>query len=554
LVKKSIYLEIDKMTKLRNAILALAASLLSTGALAQAVGFTQDSVTVTVAEELFGGGAVELEFADFVDASTPFVPKAKLIFADIAILATTEFSVTYTLHNATLAESVTNKDFMWGSWGAASNARGGLDCNNATEDVDATELAFCPETGEISFERKDGRKGDKSVTFDITVTEAQTNLASPMRVDDNDEMTPVTAHDYNNNVTRKIVLIIPDVEASGLVAANAMGTGATSVMVQIMIEQSKVGSASSEVSELIVAGNMCGAMVMNMNAAAQVACPVVHAHKVITGISNSGGAGTISLKPEDMRMALVPAGRVALSTVTVAADFGMGGVRNAEGEVLVDSFAGSMAGTLAISVASDKFNDGDVVYIDADGDKTADTGELFVIADGVASDSVDLSTEAVTVYYQPSGDVPLTHRSSFAINAGTEFSAADNKNRAAKPAKATLSLDGITGAGVKAYAIAPVGSTDKANVRVTCESSAEAGCRVFFECRDQAGMNTFGEAGAAVGPNMTGTWQQEDIQEALGIDAWEGRLSCNVLATADISVQVLTRAVGVLVNNTSVND
>ena len=68
------------MTRLRNAILALTASLLSTGALAQ-VGFVQDSEPVTfVPEELFGGGAVELDFADFEDADTPFVPKAKLIF------------------------------------------------------------------------------------------------------------------------------------------------------------------------------------------------------------------------------------------------------------------------------------------------------------------------------------------------------------------------------------------------------------------------------------------------------------------------------------------
>ena len=148
----------------------------------------------------------------------------------------------------------------------------------------------------------------------------------------------------------------------------------------------------------------------------------------------------------------------------------------------------------------------------------------------------------------------MIHRTEFTVNASTEFTKADNRNRSAKAAKATLSLDGISGTGVKAYAIAPVGSTDEANVRVTCESSAMAGCRVFFECRDQAGASEFGESGAAVGPNMTQRWNQEEIQNALDIDAWTGRLSCNVLATAPISVQVLTRSEGVLVNNTSVND
>ena len=50
-------------------------------------------------------------------------------------------------------------------------------------------------------------------------------------------------------------------------------------------------------------------------------CPVVNAHKVVTGITNSGGNGTISLDPDHMRMQLVPAGAVALSTIQVAADF-----------------------------------------------------------------------------------------------------------------------------------------------------------------------------------------------------------------------------------------
>ena len=130
-----------------------------------------------------------------------------------------------------------------------------------------------------------------------------------------------------------------------------------------------------------------------------------------------------------------------------------------------------------------------------------------------------LSTAAVTVMYQPSGEQPLTHRTEFTVNAGTEFSKADNRNRSAqRRRRLRCRLDGISGDGVKAYAIAPVGSTDEANVRVTCESSAMAGCRVFFECRDQAGMSTFGESGAAVGPNMTQRWDQDQIQDALGVD------------------------------------
>ncbi|MDE0004262.1 MAG: hypothetical protein OXQ29_16355, partial [Rhodospirillaceae bacterium] len=87
---------------------------------------------------------------------------------------------------------------------------------------------------------------------------------------------------------------------------------------------------------------------------------------------------------------------------------------------------------------------------------------------------------------------------------------------------------------------------------VTCESPAKTGCRVFFDCHDTAGMNYFGESGASLGPNATMRWDQDGIADALGIDSWSGRLACDVLSTADVSVQVLTRAEGVLVNNTFV--
>ena len=45
------------------------------------------------------------------------------------------------------------------------------------------------------------------------------------------------------------------------------------------------------------------------------------------------------------------------------------------------------------------------------------------------------------------------------------------------------------------------------------------------------------------------------IAEALGLaEGWEGRMSCDILSTAPISVQVLTRAAGVLVNNTDISE
>ena len=537
------------MTKLRNAVLGFAAILLATGAAAQ-VGFMQDNDPVTVAEELFGGGAVELDFSEEKD----FYPKAKLIFNDDAINVNTEFTVTYTLHRAVLDEAVGNEHFKWGTWGPKAD-QGGDDCDTTTTDDNGTnaDRQFCPNS-EVNISREGGRKGDNSVSFKVTVPTAITGLATPTLTDSGTTDDP--SDDVYVGTTRKMVFFVPDIEASGLSAPTMTNPVGGAVMVDMDIEQTNRMAGDSEVSTAIVGGNTCGAMT-SMVADAQVACPVVMAHKIITGITNSPGSGSIDL---DDRTSLAPVGttptaRVRLSTVQVDADFGMGGVRNDTGDVLTeeDGFADSLAGTLAISVTSDRFNEGDVVYIDADTDKTADDSEMFSISGDTASDSVDLNTSAYAIYYVPGGEANLKHMTEFDINASTEFSRSGNRNRSADEETATLRLAGIPGEGLKAYAIAPTTSTDTANVRVTCESSVMAGCRVFFECRDQAGTSTFGEAGSSVNPDATARWNQMQIQEALGLDAaWEGRLSCDVLSDRPISVQVLTRAEGVLVNNTAV--
>ena len=544
------------MTKLRNAVLGFAAVMLATGAAAQA-GFKQDNEAVTVAEELFGPGtAVELDFEDY-DEDTGFTPKAKLIFTGAtSIGANTEFTVTYTLHRAVLDQAVGSQHFKWGTWGPKA-AQGGDDCDTGTTDDNGSDadLQFCAVDTEVNIERSGGRRDDNSVSFEVTIPTAITGIADPT-LNDQDDTDPT--NDAYEGTTRKIVFFVPDVEASGLSSPTMTNLVGNAVMVDIDIEQSKRNTGDTGIDESIMGGNTCGTMT-SMVATAQVACPVVMTHKVITDITNTSANGTIDL---DDRTSLAPVAktpteRVALSTIKVDADFGSGGVRNDDGDVLTeeDGFVDSLAGTLAITVASEHFNDGDVVYIDANADKTADASEMFSISGNTASDSVDLSGSAYTVYYVPGGETNLMHRTKFAINASTEFSESGNKNVSAKAASAELRLSGIPGDGAKAYAIAPTTSSDVANVRVTCESAIEAGCRVFFECRDQAGMSTFGEAGSTIGPNQTMRWNQMEIQDALGLDgSWDGRLSCQVLSDRGISVQVLTRAEGVLVNNTSVNE
>ena len=548
------------MIRLRNAILAVVASLFATGALAQ--GFIQDSETATVAEELFGGGSVKLEFG-----ATGFEPKAKLIFggataAAAAINANTEFEVTLTLGNATFAEPVSNADFMWGTWGPASSGRlEGQDCivegaARAEADqgtADETRRSFCPAADEVTIERDGGGKNTNSVSFTVTVGDtALSNNVMPAVAADADPA------DYEGT-TRKIVFVMPDVNASGLRAANAFYPGDPGAQVKASWSITQTKSGGTVIQEEVVNSNQCGGV---GEGKVPVNCSIIDAVAVVTGITATAGSGSISLVPTDERSVLVSGSgravdpqRATLATVAVQVAASFGGARDQDGD-LIDGFTGDLSGSLAIRVSSDSFNDGDVVYIDTNGNKKIDGREAFEMEDGVASDTVPLGTSSMVVYYVPSGDEPLTHRTTFTTTANTEFADTDAKMRSAvPPATTTLKLFGIKDGVAKAYAIAPGTSTDQANIRVTCESSAKAGCNVFLDCHDTDGMNTFGEAGMTVAPNATDHLTQMDVQNALGLDeSWSGRLSCDVLSSAPITVQVLTRAAGVLVNNTAVQE
>ena len=554
------------MIRLRNAILAVVMSLFATGALGQ--GFVQDSESVTVASELFGGGSVKLEFGE-----ANFEPKAKLIFMGVENAATsiqpnTEFEVTLTLTNATFAESVSNTDFMWGTWGPASNDRleseGCMVEGPARPEAEQTNAvlsrrSFCPMPNEVTIERDGGGKNTNSVSFTITVgSGVLADNVNPVR-SVSDDTPPVTTY---AGVTRKIVFVMPDLNASGLRAEgeNSPTDKGVQVMASWDIAQTK-SNGTTVITEAVLENTKCGGV---GEGKAAIDCTIIDAAQVVSEVAASKGGGSISLTPTDERSVLVGGNgkasdpqRVRLATVSVTADYGL--ARDQDGD-LITGFTGDLAGSLAIRVSSDSFNEGDVVYIDTDDSKTVNGREAFEMDGGVAFDTVplpitDAETTSMVVYYVPSGDMPLKHRTTFTTTVNTEFADTDARNRAATPATAMLKLFGIKDEVAKAYAIAPTTGTDMANLRVTCESSAKAGCNVFLDCHDSDGMNTFGEAGMMVGPNATAHMNQMGVQDALGLDAsWSGRLSCDVLSSAPISVQVLTRANGVLVNNTSVNE
>ena len=507
-----------------------------------------------VAEELFGGDAVKLEFEDVdaieqapVWAAEMFAPLAGLIVQG-TISSGTEFEVTYTLSNATFAEPVSMADIVLG---VVQPDADGIDNISGNADDGREWILTRADPSPVTLERRGGEKDSESVTFIVSVNTAMTKIR---RVQPSQG--PFTGQDYyfffllpDLNVTTDLRAPDPGPERISLRVPTGRYVGLNTTVYQRR-------SGGSAISDTVRGSSNCDE---------SLGCPMVAAVKAIKDIANTPGEGLISREPADKRSVLVGADgeaskpqRALLTTVRVTPsdDFATyrDRVYDRDGD-LVDGFAGDLAGRMVIEVSSDSFNSGDMVYIDADANGEVDVNEAFDMGDAVASTKLPLGYEPMTLYYVPSGDAALKHRAEFTTTARTEFRSRDNKVRAAAPAMAHLLLHGIKETVAKAYGIAPLSSSDATNVRVTCEASIKAGCHVFLDCKDPAGEEMFHEAGVIIGPNATEHWDQMKIADTLGLDeGWEGWLACDVLSTAPISVQVLTRSEGVLTNTTYVTE
>ena len=528
----------------RNVGIALAAVLTATGAWAQQ--FTQFGSGWAVAEELFGGKPVRLEHGDVeYDETTnelkiwTFQPASLMMLDAGTVVAGTEFALTYRLVNATFAEQVSVADLVWGTWGPDAN---GADDDLSTEDDNRVLLSFARTVpSPVTVRREGGGKDTDTVTFRIAVDADQESVAFAL-----------DAQGRYTGGLKAVYFFLPDIIASDLrapVPDDPALVDGRSVRVLAAVSQRKSGGTAIDAS--VKAAGSC---------TQATGCEAIRPVRVIADIANTAGGGLISLAPADERSVLVDdqgealePQRAPLATVEVVVAENRLLVHDRAGDI-VEGFDGDLAGSLAVKVSSDGFAEGDAVYVDANGNGRMDGREAFDIDGGVAANAVPLREGPMTVYYVPTGASPLSHGTAFTTTATTEFARADNLVRSAAPATAKLKLQGIRDRAAKAYAIAPLSSTDRANVRVTCETLAEAGCNVFLDCKDAAGTVTFGDAGALLGPGTTARWSQADIAGALRLDeGWQGRLACEVLSTAPITVQVLTRSAGVLVNNTYVS-
>ena len=237
------------------------------------------------------------------------------------------------------------------------------------------------------------------------------------------------------------------------------------------------------------------------------------------------------------------------------------------------------AGQLVISVTGQFHDSGDLVWLDLNKNWVADSGERLTLRDGVFSGRFNLIdvagdrtatgdsdeqerlneegwntsyllyypngtdtlrpaqyTSAISVDFTDRRNVDYDGESSMLVNMQTNYTVVNpNATR-------------------QAYAIPPLGGSDMGNIRVKCETAVA--CPLYLECDDSAGESWFQRLSDSVASRSTLRLTSASIAEHLGVgeDGWEGRLSCSVMSTQTISVQVLTRSGGVLVNNTYIDN
>lgn len=203
------------------------------------------------------------------------------------------------------------------------------------------------------------------------------------------------------------------------------------------------------------------------------------------------------------------------------------------------------------------FGDGDALIFTTT--TTYSQSAALSISGRVATGEFDLNTVddggTYTLYYIPAaGEVT---QKTFSIMYAVNWVAADIMDQTIPAGITRVQYEGLETM-AHAYAIPNPDNADQGNLRIRCEASKGSTCAVFFECRDRDGVlvgdGTLPEV-AIPGQSLEKYQTKSSLPRLLGADNWEGRLSCNIMSTADISVQVLVRSgsVGTLTNNTYIS-
>lgn len=244
---------------------------------------------------------------------------------------------------------------------------------------------------------------------------------------------------------------------------------------------------------------------------------------------------------------------VAISTLRVTNE---SGVVNASGTAL----APDSSDDLKVEVEG-VFADDDVLFFSADQTMVA-AEQLTVTTTGKRGVNPALAAGTWTLYYVPDGVTPIAQKlieTEYTIDLQQASDAYHDQTF--EPLSLTLLIEGVNFQGY-AYAIPPPHASDQGNMRIRCQEGVSS-CTVYLDCKDPRGVS-IGNEGDGTLPSITlpGGGQitlqsyrmsgTNSLPEALGVTTWAGRLSCNIMSTSEIGIQVLTRSGGVLVNNTYV--
>ena len=256
---------------------------------------------------------------------------------------------------------------------------------------------------------------------------------------------------------------------------------------------------------------------------------------------------------------------VALSTLVVT---NVGNVKDAGGET--DLAPDGTNDMLNVAVTG-SFTDDEILFFSPD--TTMSSGEQLTVAamDASPGASFALAAGTWTLYYVPDGVTPISQKlieTEYTID--LQQSSDGYYDQMLEPLPVTLLLHGVVSQGY-AYAVPHPDDADRANVRIRCQEGVES-CEVYFDCKTGPGLQ-FGNDGNGTLPSITipggglvtlQPWRPaghtNSFADVIGVDraTWVAdrrviqRISCNILSTNEIAIQVLTRSGGVLVNNTYV--
>lgn len=216
---------------------------------------------------------------------------------------------------------------------------------------------------------------------------------------------------------------------------------------------------------------------------------------------------------------------------------------------------------LTVTVTGD-FEDGDILIFSPDPSyrearELSISGRVATYRLGLDSTSspavITTTSRARSLYYFPaSGTI---EQKAFSIAFSLRWQASNLAARDISAGSTRVEFAGI-GTMAFAYGIPNPGNADRGYLRLRCQSATP--CSVFLSCLDQGGGRvgdgTLQEVSVR-GRSVAVYDSKTSLPEALGVTGWSGRLSCNVMSSSDLAVQLMVRSgsVGTLTNNTYIS-